>query len=116
MNKTKFWNKIVGEERVASQRDMILEDFIRKSGLKKKSFAQSVGISTTNLWKILKGITRPSLKTAQKIEEFTEGKVSMQELLFGKSKNGAQLKPSIEKRVSELEKRIKKLEAREECS
>ena len=110
MNKTKYWNSIVAEEGTASQRDMLLEDFIKKSGLKKKSFAQSVGISTTNLWKILKGITRPSLKTAQKIEEFTEGKVSMQELLFGKSRNGVQLKPSIEKRVSELEKRIKKLE------
>jgi len=116
LNKTKYWNNIVAEERAGGQRDMLLEDFIKKSGLKKKSFAQSVGISTTNLWKILKGITRPSLKTAQKIEEFTEGKVSMQELLFGKSKNGVQLKPSIEKRVSELEKRIKKLETQAEYS
>jgi len=107
---------LVVEEGPPSQRDMLLEEFIRKSGLKKKSFAQSVGISTTNLWKILKGITRPSLRTAQKIEEFTEGKVSMQELLFCKSANGVQLKPSIEKRVSELEKRVKKLENQEECS
>ena len=64
---------------------MLLEEFIKKSGMKKKSFAESVGISTTNLWKILKGITRPSLKTAQRIEEFTEGRVTMQEMLFGKS-------------------------------
>ncbi len=95
---------------------MLLEDFISKSGLKKKSFAQSVGISTTNLWKILKGITRPSLRTAHKIEEFTEGKVSMQELLFGKCKRGVQLKPSIETRVSELEERVKKLENQAEYS
>ena len=96
---------------------MILEDFIRTSGLKKKSFAQAVGISTTNLWKILKGITRPSLKTAQKIEEFTEGQVSMQELLFDSCKNGVPLKkPSIEKRVYELEKRVKKLETQSKCS
>ncbi|MCB1106964.1 MAG: helix-turn-helix transcriptional regulator [Chlamydiia bacterium] len=89
---------------------MLLEEFIKNSGLKKKSFAQSVGISTTNLWKILKGITRPSLKTAQKIEEFTEGKVSMQELLFGKTNVDLKLQPSIEKRVSDLERRIEKLE------
>ncbi len=89
---------------------MLLEEFIKNSGLKKKSFAQSVGISTTNLWKILKGITRPSLKTAQKIEEFTEGKVSMQELLFGKTTQKSEQQPSIEKRVSSLEKRVAKLE------
>ena len=90
---------------------MILEDFIKKSGMKKKSFAQSVGISTTNLWKILKGITRPSLKTAQRIEEFTDGRVTMQEMLFGKSAKKTSSQQSIEKRVSELEGRVKKLEA-----
>ncbi|WP_194847755.1 helix-turn-helix domain-containing protein [Candidatus Neptunochlamydia vexilliferae] len=89
---------------------MLLEEFIKSSGLKKKSFAQSVGISTTNLWKILKGITRPSLKTAQKIEEFTEGKVSMQELLFGKTSQKSEEKPSIERRIFSLEKRVAKLE------
>ncbi len=94
---------------------MLLEDFIKKSGLKKKSFAQSVGISTTNLWKILKGITRPSLKTAQRIEEFTEGRVSMQEMLFGKSSKKLNMKPSVERRLSELEHRVKKLETSEDC-
>lgn len=91
---------------------MLLEEYIKKSGLKKKSFAQSVGISTTNLWKILKGITRPSLKTAQKIEEFTEGRVSMQELLFGKSSKNVDLQPTIERRVSELERRMDFLEGK----
>lgn len=89
---------------------MLLEDFIKKSGMKKKSFANSVGISTTNLWKILKGITRPSLKTAQRIEEFTEGQVSMQELLFRKSSKNLEEQRSIEKRVSDLEKRVQTLE------
>lgn len=79
--------------------------------MKKKSFAESVGISTTNLWKILKGITRPSLKTAQRIEEFTEGRVSMQEMLFGKSSKKTNFQPSFEKRITELESRVKKLEA-----
>lgn len=90
---------------------MLLEDFIKKSGMKKKSFAQSVGISTTNLWKILKGITRPSLRTAQKIEEFTDGRVTMQELLFRKSSKKNKPHLSMEKRISDLEERIKKLEA-----
>ena len=90
---------------------MLLEDFIKKSGMKKKSFAQSVEISTTNLWKILKGITRPSLRTAQKIEEFTEGRVSMQELLFRKPSVKSKSHLSTEKRISDLEKRIKKLES-----
>lgn len=79
--------------------------------MKKKSFAESVGISTTNLWKILKGITRPSLKTAQRIEEFTEGRVTMQEMLFGKSSKKLTFQPSIEKRISELEYRVNKLES-----
>ncbi|QVL57805.1 MAG: helix-turn-helix transcriptional regulator [Simkaniaceae bacterium] len=91
-------------------RVMLLEEFIKKSGMKKKSFAESVGISTTNLWKILKGITRPSLKTAQRIEEFTEGRVSMQEMLFGKSSKKLNIQPSLEKRISELETKVKKLE------
>lgn len=90
---------------------MLLEEFIKRSGMKKKSFAESVGISTTNLWKILKGITRPSLKTAQRIEEFTEGRVTMQEMLFGKSSKKTNFQPSLERRVSELEIRVKKLEA-----
>lgn len=89
---------------------MLLDDFIKKSGMKKKSFAQSVGISTTNLWKILKGITRPSLKTAQRIEEFTEGRVSMQEMLFGKSSKKLNNQPSMARRISDLELRVKKLE------
>lgn len=97
--------------KLIENKNMILEDFIKKSGLKKKSFAQSVGISTTNLWKILKGITRPSFKTAQRIEEFTEGRVTMQEMLFGKASKKTNSQPSIEKRVSELEGRVKKLEA-----
>ncbi|NRA90293.1 MAG: helix-turn-helix transcriptional regulator [Simkaniaceae bacterium] len=89
---------------------MLLEEYIKNSGLKKKAFADAVGISTTNLWKILKGITRPSLKTAQRIEEYTEGQVSMQELVFGKEDVKRKEKPSIEKRVSDLESRMEKLE------
>lgn len=89
---------------------MLLEEFIKQSGMKKKSFAQSISISTTNLWKILKGITRPSLRTAQRIEEFTEGRVTMQELLFGKSSPKVNVRPSLEKRISELESRVRKLE------
>ena len=89
---------------------MLLEEFLEKSGLKKKAFAKSVGISTTNLWKILKGISRPSLKTATKIEEFTDGKVSMNELLLGESAKQCEKKLSVEKRILELEKRVKELE------
>lgn len=89
---------------------MLLEEFLENSGLKKKAFAKSVGISTTNLWKILKGISRPSLKTATKIEEFTEGKVSMNELLLGESAKPSNKKLSVEKRILELEKRVTELE------
>ncbi|MBF5060042.1 helix-turn-helix domain-containing protein [Candidatus Neptunochlamydia vexilliferae] len=63
---------------------MLLEDFIDNSGMKKKLFAQMVGISRTCLWKILQGRSRPSLKTAQKIDELTDGKVSVKELIYGK--------------------------------
>ena len=89
---------------------MLLEDFIKQSGMKKKSFAESVGMSTTNLWKILKGITKPSLKSAQRIEKFTKGMVTMQEMLFGKSSQQGPFQPSLEKRISELEYKVKKLE------
>ena len=95
---------------------MLLEEFLGKSGLKKKAFAKSVGISTTNLWKILKGITRPSLRTATKIEEFTDGKVTTYELLLGEAGKRSTKKPSIEKRVSELEKRVAELETFKEAS
>ncbi len=89
---------------------MLLEEYLKKSGLKKKAFAQAVEISTTNLWKILKGISRPSLKTAKKIEEFTLGKVTMHELLLGEKSKNIGEKPSIENRILDLEKRIERLE------
>jgi len=91
---------------------MLLKEFIERFGIKKKCFAKSVGISTTNLWKILKGITSPSLKTARKIEKVTEGKVSMQELLPGEALEKIEGQPSFEKRLSSLEERVRLLETK----
>ncbi|NGX50922.1 MAG: hypothetical protein K1060chlam2_00774 [Chlamydiae bacterium] len=93
---------------------MLLEEYLRKSGLKKKAFAKSVEISTTNLWKIRKGISRPSLKTAKKIEEITRGEITMQELLLGERSADVEEKPTLERRISDLEKRIERLETSDE--
>lgn len=87
---------------------MLLDEFLKQSGLKKKAFAKSVEISTTNLWKLLTGKSKPSLKTAKRIEEFTQGQVTMHELLLGET--SAEAKPTIETRLTELEKRVENLE------
>ncbi|NGX51074.1 MAG: hypothetical protein K1060chlam2_00931 [Chlamydiae bacterium] len=89
---------------------MLLEEYLRESGLTKKAFAKLVEISTTNLWKIRKGISTPSLKTAKKIEEFTEGEVTMRELLLEETSKSIEEKPSLENRISELEKWVEEFE------
>lgn len=89
---------------------MLLKDFLEKYGVKKKAFANSVGISTTNLWKILKGMGKPSLRTAQKIQEVTEGKVTIKELLNNEDYTLPPPEPSLEQRLTLLEQRVISLE------
>ncbi|MBF5058651.1 helix-turn-helix domain-containing protein [Candidatus Neptunochlamydia vexilliferae] len=89
---------------------MLLEDFIRSSGIKKKAFAQFIGISTTNLWKLLKGLNKPSLKTAQKIQEFTNNQVTIKELLSGKPSDRVEQTDSLGHRLNALEEKVTKLE------
>ena len=89
---------------------MLLKDFLVKYGIKKKVFAKSIGISPTNLWKLLKQINNPSLKTARRIEEVTEGRVSIADLLDKESSEEQPKMPSLERRLASLEEKVSRLE------
>ncbi len=59
-----------------------LDEYLFRTKTTKKAFAEKIGISQGHLQHILSGIKNPSVKLAKKIEEFTEGRVSKEEVLF----------------------------------
>ena len=59
-----------------------LDEYLFKTKMTKKDFAEKLGISRGHLQHILSGTKNPSVKLAKQIEEATGGKVSKEELLF----------------------------------
>ncbi|QVL54914.1 MAG: helix-turn-helix transcriptional regulator [Simkaniaceae bacterium] len=59
---------------------MELSEYFKRYGIKKVWFAGLLGISLTSLGRIMKGTHYPSAKTAQKIVELTNGKVTFNDL------------------------------------
>lgn len=60
---------------------MHLRDYIETRKFAYKEFAEKIGISPQALSNYLKGIRQVPLHTAIKIEEFTNKKVTVEELL-----------------------------------
>ncbi len=61
---------------------MILEDWIKKEGLKKTLVAKRLGMWPSNLYNVLSGKQRMPVKHAKNIEDMTKGEVSRDEALF----------------------------------
>lgn len=54
---------------------MNLETYLRDHDVSDTVFANAIGISRVSVWRLRKGKQSPSLKTAQRIERETNGKV-----------------------------------------
>lgn len=59
---------------------MDLKTFLVTRKFTQKEFAKHIGISSTALSNYLAGRRTPTLKIAKRIEEFTDGRVKMEEL------------------------------------
>jgi DNA-binding transcriptional regulator YdaS (Cro superfamily) len=55
--------------------DMRLDDYIRKSGKKRKEFAEEIGVAYWSLLRYLNGERIPAPEKMNKIKEVTGGKV-----------------------------------------
>jgi len=85
-----------------------MRDYLFKHNLPVKKFAADLGISASYLYQLLKKERKPSLELALKIERYTQGKVSVDEL----RKDGAEVRSSdslnafqkvIENKLKEIE-------------
>lgn len=56
---------------------MKLENYLDKKKINQSSFAQMIGVSRTHANKMIKGRRTPSFKLAKKIQEVTEGLVTI---------------------------------------
>jgi len=54
---------------------MQLQEYIKICGIKKNFIAKELNISLSFLWKLLNGLSAPSVDLAFKIEKMTNGRV-----------------------------------------
>lgn len=87
-----------------------MKAYLFKYDLPVKQFASDLGISTSYLYQLLRKERKPSLELALKIEQYTNGEVSVQELLEEKPEIVA--KNPIEEKIKYLETHLKRLEER----
>lgn len=66
---------------------MGIEEYLSKYGMTKRGFARRLGVTESNLHKILSGKSYPTAKTAQKIVKLTNGEVTFEDL-FKEKENG----------------------------
>ena len=59
---------------------MKLEDYLKERSLTKKDFADLVGVSNPQIIRIINKTRNPSSHLMKRIEELTDGKVTMQDL------------------------------------
>ena len=63
---------------------MELEKYLKKHKITISEFSRIINYGKGNISRIIKGQIKPSLKTALKIEQATNGEVSVQKLAKGK--------------------------------
>lgn len=85
-----------------------MKAYLFKYDLPVKQFASDLGISTSYLYQLLRKERKPSLELALKIEQYTNGEVSVQELLEEKLEMIA--KNPLEEKIKCLESHLNRLE------
>ena len=66
-----------------------MKDYLYRKNIPVKLLAGNLGISTSYLYQIIRGERKPSIELAQRIEEYTEGEVTVGQLL-GFEEQGAE--------------------------
>ena len=98
-----------------------MKEYLFRNNLTVKEFAFHLGISASYLYQLIKRERKPSLKLAQKIEKFTQGKIDLNQLIKGASTNELldfeDIKrendlQNIKKRFLEIEENINSCEKR----
>lgn len=59
---------------------MKIEEYLSKYGMTKSGFAKRLGITPSNLHKIIAGSSYPTAKLAQRIVKLTNGEVTFEDL------------------------------------
>ena len=90
---------------------MNLREYLKRSKIKHYVFAEKIGISKGHVWQILSGKRGASKKLATRIEEATEGAVTAYEVIHPEGAPPLLGIPLIEKRLSDLEKKVEALES-----
>ncbi len=85
-----------------------MRDYLFKHDLPVKKFAADLGISASYLYQLLRKERKPSLELALKIERYTQGKVSVDEL----RKEGVEVRSSDSLSVFQkvVENKLKEIE------
>jgi transcriptional regulator with XRE-family HTH domain len=89
-----------------------LKEYLFRNNLTVKEFAFRLGISASYLYQLIKRERRPSLKLAQRIEEYTGGEVDLNQLINGDFSSKKTNTQNLEKedRLRKIEERVLKLE------
>ncbi len=89
-----------------------MKEYLFRNNLTVKEFAFHLGISASYLYQLIKGERTPSLKLAQRIEEYTGGEVDLNQLINGEfsSKNPNTQNLGKEDRLRKIEERVLEIE------
>lgn len=89
-----------------------MKDYLFKKNLSVKQLAGDLDISTSYLYQIIRGERKPSIDLAQKIEDYTQGEVTLGILLGidGEEEISKELNSTCGLETSHYEKRLISLE------
>jgi len=88
-----------------------MKEYLFKHNIPPKQFACDLNISVSYFYQLLRGERKPSLELAQKIEEYTDGAVTVMQLLgITEEWNDQTIPITMENRLHILEETVEKIE------
>lgn len=91
-----------------------MKEYLFKHNIPPKKCASDLKISVSYLYQLIRGERKPSLELAQKIEEYTQGEITVLQLLGIENELAATLtqkkSQDYEKRLSSLENTVEKIQ------
>ncbi len=89
-----------------------MKDYLFRKNLSVKQLAGDLNISTSYLYQLIRGERKPSIELAQRIEEYTDGEVTIGKLLGleGEEVSSCALGNSFASQSKEYEQRFSSLE------